>query len=143
MGIQFYDSSYNLFNTDPLRTVHNGKSGGAQETLIYIRNDDISKWYSDLVLSYENSINDDYGLNSSTGWSVKFLKGTRQPTEGEWSQIESNESILIDDIGNNTVADITQYHPIWIRVYCPGNSKAQIREGQRLILFYTEHLVGE
>lgn len=140
--LAFHNQDYNLFNGDPLRTVHNGQPGGACEKLIFIRNDDSSNYYTDMVLSYENNIADDYGVLGSTGWSVKFLYGRRQPTEEEWDVVTADSAIRIPDIGNSLAADTSTFHPVWIRVYCPGGSPAQIREGQRIKLSFSEKKVG-
>ena len=139
--LAFYDEDHNLFNTNPLRTVHNGRPGGPDEKLVLIRNDDATNYYTDLSVSYESTL-DDYGPLGSSGWSVKFLSGSRQPTEQEWDSVTAYQAISLPDIGNNTVADTVTYHPFWVRVYCPGNSSAQIRESQVIRVFYDERKVG-
>lgn len=140
--LNIYDREHNLFNGNPLRTVHNGKPGGSDEKIICLRNDDATNYYTDLVVSYSNTLQNDYGSNGSTGWSVKFLYGSRQPTEEEWDAVSAGQSIAIPDIGTTLAADTYTYHPIWVRVYCPGNSPAQIREGQKVQIFYNEKKVG-
>ena len=140
--LAFYDENYEVFSSDPLRTVHNGFPGGADDKLIFIRNNDSSNYYTDLVVSYTNSTSDDYGLQGSTGWAVKFLYGRRQPTEQEWDNVRAGQSIALPAIGNTLAADTYTYHPIWVRVYCPGGSAAQIREGQTIQVFFSEKKVG-
>lgn len=141
--LAFYDSEYSLFNGEPLRSVHNGKAGGAWDTLIFLRNDDSANYYTNIILSYENSNYNDYGVRGDTGWGVKFLYGARQPTEAEWDSVSSGESLVIPDIGSTIAADTYTYHPIWVRVYCPGNTNAQIREGQLLKVSFSDFKVGD
>jgi hypothetical protein len=140
--LAFYDEDYQVFNGEPLRTVHNGKSGGASAKLVFIRNDDPANYYTDLVVTYENNVQDDYGVLGSTGWSVKFLYGRRQPTEEEWDSVTVGQSIVLPNIGSTSAADTYTFHPIWIRVYCPGNAPAQIREGQSIRVYFDEKKVG-
>ena len=140
--IKFYDEEYELFGIEPLRSNHNGKPGGPDEKIIYIRNDDPSKFYSNLIVSYENESAEDYGIDGSTGWSVKFLYGSRKPSEKEWDSVSAGQSISLPDIGSSEVADTTTYHPIWIRVYCPGDSAVQRRLGQKIRLYFSENNVG-
>lgn len=140
--LTYYDKDYNVFNGNPLRTVHNGFPGGSCEKLIFIRNEDPANYYTDIVVTYINSVADDYGSLGSTGWSVKFLYGSRPPTEEEWDSVKPGQSIAIPNIGNTLAADTYTYHPIWVRVYCPGQAPAQIREGQTIRIFFNEKKVG-
>lgn len=140
--LAYYNEDYEVFNGNPLRTVHNGKPGGASEKLIFIRNDDSANYYTDLVASYINDLQDDYGSIGSTGWSVKILYGRRQPTEEEWDTVQNGQSIALPDIGSTLAADTYTFHPLWIRVYCPGAAPAQIREGQTLRVYFNEKKVG-
>lgn len=144
--LALYDENYNLLEqTDVssiIRTIHNGKPGGADHRKLHIRNDDSSTYYTDLIAVYVNELNEDYGVLGSTGWSVKLLYGSRQPTESEWDSVQSGDSIELPDIGNTQAANTYTYFPFWIRVYCPGGSPAQVREGQEIRIYYNEHKVG-
>lgn len=122
--------------------MHDGRTGGADDKIIYIRNNDPANYYTDIVVSYENNQLDDYGETGSTEWSVKFLKGSRRPTEAEWDSVRSGESITLEDIGSTVAADTYTFHPFWVRVYCPGNAPAQVREGQSIRVWFNEHKVG-
>ena len=121
---------------------HNGKPGGACEKLVFIRNGDPTNYYTNLTVSYENTLADDYGSAGSTGWSVKFLYGRRQPTEEEWDSVLAGQSIALPDIGSTLAADTFTFYPLWIRVYCPGGAPAQVREGQSIKVYFDEKKVG-
>lgn len=126
----------------PHRTFIDGRLGGAHEQVIYIRNDDANNYYTSITLGYEHDNYADLGEFGATGWGVKFLYGERRPTEAEWDAVSSGEDISVPNIGDTSAGDTTTYHPVWIRVYCPGNAAAHIRENQRLRVKLYERLVG-
>lgn len=137
MALAFYDDTPVLFST-ALRTFHDGHLGGSSETLVYIRNGDASKYYTNIVVSYEAPDPGDIGEFGDTGWGVKLAYGQRRPTEAEWDQVTPGESISIVDIGAFGAADTSTYHPVWIRVFCPGDSPAQLRAAQLVRVSYNE-----
>jgi hypothetical protein len=56
--------------------------------------------------------------------------------------VSAGQAIVLPDIGSKLAADTYTYHPVWIRVYCPGNAPAQIREGQKIRTYFDENKVG-
>lgn len=137
MALKFYNEEYEEI-TDPLRTVHNGKAGGAEYLKVLIKNDDPTVYYTNVIVTYSNDLNDDYGLEGTSGWSVKMIGGSLQPSEQEWDAVQSGESILLNDIGTASEADTSTYRIFWIRVYCPGSTSRCYREGQKIRVYYTE-----
>ena len=153
MALQFYDAdktSYAALPTEdsevtrqgPYRTSSDGRLGGAYEEIVYLRNDDPSTYYTNLVLSYEQAIYNDTGEFGDSGWGVKYMYGERRPTEAEWNEVRSGEPLILPDIGTTDAADTYTYHPVWVRVFCPGGIAAQLREAQRLRLSYFSKKVG-
>jgi len=71
------------------------------------------------------------------------MYGKRRPTEEEWDLVKSGSAIQIPDIGTIEAADTFTNHPIWIRIYCPGNENAQIRENMQLNITYYVKEVDE
>ena len=142
MGLAFYDSTKTLFSGSPLKTSHNGRLGGADEKLIYIRNDDGTRYYTNITLTQSNDALDDSGEFGTTGWGVKFIYGERRPTEREWDDVPSSNTVNIPDIGSTSAADTSTYHPIWVRVYCPGGEPEQERDNQNIDVSFYERLVG-
>lgn len=142
MALSFYDDTQTLFGVSPLRTFHDGHLGGSHEKLIYLRNADVAKYYTNITVHLSVDTYEDLGVLGTTGWGVKFVYGQRQPTEGEWDQVRAGDAIAIPDIGSTTLADTSTYHPIWVRVFCPGETAAQIRENQTVQVFYFERNVG-
>jgi hypothetical protein len=142
MALSFYDDTQTAFGTNSLRTVHNGHLGGSYESLTYLRNGDSGKYYKNITVHLVLDSYEDIGELGTSGWGVKFIYGERRPTEDEWDQVRSGTTIAIPDIGNTLAADTSTYHPIWVRVFCPGNEPAQIRETQTLRVYFFERNVG-
>jgi hypothetical protein len=142
MGLAFYDDQKIAFGVDPLRTFHDGHLGSVMEKLIYIRNDDAALYFTNVEVAYLTSQYQDVGEYGTSGWGVKYMYGQRRPTEAEWDLVRPGEALLLPDIGTTLAADISTYHPIWVRVVCPGNQAAQIREGQTVQLSFFSRLVG-
>jgi len=140
MGLQFYDS-----NQDPVAKgifSINGRWGGLQEQLFFIRNDDPGRYYSNVSVVVLGSVYDALSEFGSSGWSVKLLYGQRRPTEAEWDLIRSGEALELPDIGTTSAADTSTYHPIWVRAYCPAHEQATIVETYSLELRFVSHVVG-
>lgn len=143
MGLAFYDSDKNPFgDSGILRSFHDGHLGSIMERIIYLRNDDSSRYYTNLLLRYTVSSYQDFGEFGTTGWGIKFINGERRPTESEWDLVRSGESLSIPDIGSTEAADTHTYYPIWVRITCPGGEVAQLRENQQIELDVLTRLVG-
>lgn len=132
-----------LSNFQKLTTSHNGFTGEAIETLIYIRNDNELAWYKNIKMYIEMESLEEGSLFSSDGWSYKIKYGSEQPSEKEWGAIYPNNFVLIEDIGNNLIANTESLFPVWIRIFCPGHEEPKIKNDMKLILEYEERLVGE
>lgn len=135
MALAFYDADQVAFGANSMRSFHDGNLGGAHEQKIYVRNGDALKYYSSVVIKYTGSV------ATSNGWSVKFIKGERQPTEAEWDQVASGADLALDDIGNSSAADTSTYFPVWVRFYCPGGTSAAINVAQSLTVEAYERVV--
>lgn len=143
MGLAFYDSTLAAFTTNPLRTFHDGHLGGAFEILVYMRNDNVTKYYTNNQVFIEVLTYNDFGEFGNSGWSAKLMYGARQPTEAEWDIVRSGDSISIPDIGTTLAADTSTYHPVWLRIYAPAGEAAQIRDNQRIRLYSFERTLGD
>ena len=49
--LQILNADYESFENDPLRSFHNGHTGGSHEQLLFVRNQNPSKYYTNIVLS--------------------------------------------------------------------------------------------
>lgn len=142
--LQIFDENYESFQGNPLRSFHNGHTGDSHEQLFFIRNQNPSKYYTNIKITpvwlagYQD--NGEFGI---TGWGLKLMYGKRRPTEEEWDLIKSGSAIQIPDIGTIEAADTFTNHPLWIRIYCPGNEPAQIRQNMQLKITYFVKEVDE
>lgn len=141
MSLAFYDEEQDLA-INPLRNVINGHTGGFADNIFYIRNDDVSKWYTNISISIVTDVYDALGELGSTGISVKFIYGERRPTEAEWDVAIAGAAISLPDIGTTDLADTFTYHPVWCRIYIPGGSPADIIDSNHIRLTYLPRTVG-
>jgi hypothetical protein len=128
MSLAIYDEDQSLLgSSSPVRSIHNGHLGGACEKLLYVRNDDPANYYTGLHVGIVSDVYDAAGESGDSGWSFKFMYGERRPTEAEWDVVRSGEAVALPDIGSTAASDMHTYHPIWLRVFVPGDTGAQYR----------------
>lgn len=141
--LAYYDENKNAISNSPLKTFHNGYSGGAFQNLFYIRNSDPATYYTGITIApkFRLSYFNDSGVNGNTGWSIKVLYGREKPTDSEWDSIESGEDIALPNIGSEAGADTSTYHPVWFKVFCPGGETPQIRQNIYLEISFNEKQV--
>ena len=136
----FKDADLNTITT--LRSTHEGYRGSSDDILIHIRNDNASKYYEDVRLVAENlsEILEDEGWGD-TGWGVKLSYGSRQPTEREWTAIAPGLELQLPNIGSISAGDTSTDFPCWVRISCPGNQSAQLKQNLQLKLLFLERNV--
>lgn len=130
---------------NPISTVHDGKNGDTQSLILYLKNDNSAKWYSNIVIVPYDLINSgiyDDVVYDETGWGVKLSYGGTEPTTYEWDEINWGESISMDNVGSDSLGDTATYYPFWYLVTCPPNTNAQNKTDIVLKLYYTENAVS-
>jgi len=140
----FYPITHTGDATQPLATVHDGKTGDTQTLQVYLRNDDNTKWFSNIVIRPIDLVDaNPYGdiIYTETGWGVKLYSSIEEPTESEWEDIEWGESIEMDNIGSASLANTAAYYPFWYLITCPPNINAKIKTDIVLNTAYTENAV--
>lgn len=144
MSLVFLDKQMKPFNGNPFRSFHDGYSGDVFEDKVYIRNLDKTRYYTEISIEpkFKNSYQKDSGELGNTGWSIKLMYGERRPTEEEWAAVPPASVISIPDIGSESKADTIRKHPVWLRIFCPGNSPAQIKKNIFIELEYYEKVVN-
>ncbi len=114
-------------------------TGRASVKKAWIRNDDISKYYTDIKLT-PLSLG---GQPLNPSLNVQFIVGSTKPKPSEWDGAPSillpDEVGSLSDIGDSIAGDV-RYYPFWIRtsVIAPielGEIRAQIE------ISYTEAMV--
>ena len=142
MSLQILNSEQQVL-TGNIQTNHNGFTGGAEEVLIYLRNDFPEYYYEDITLRVRMPDLEENALFSQSGWSIKLSNTSEQPTEKEWGEIFVNETLRLPNIGSAEVANTEGIFPVWIRVYCPGHSLSDIKQDMSLSLKYSKKMVSE
>lgn len=143
----FEEVSAGTFTAPVATSVKPGGSSRVQK--LYIRNDDNTKRYSDIVLKPVTTTG---GVIADGTISIKLLSGSAKPTATRWASASANDSARIESplgggpadehipaIGAAGTADLT-YYPFWIRV--ESAKSAPIGDTRfSLQVSYTEDLV--
>ena len=131
--------------SSPVNTSHDGKLGTVETKLLYLRNDDSAKYYTNIViLPVDLEIVGGYSDISyvETGWGVKLSAGGIEPSSGEWGNIDWGDSITMEDIGSVLAGDTTTFYPFWYMISSPPNVSAQTKKDLVLQTNYTENAVS-
>ena len=140
MSLIFLDE--NLEALTSLTTSHNSFTGEEDVKLIYIKNNDPQFYYTGITVVPSMVDLEEGALFSESGWSIKLSFGSEEPTEEEWGDILPNTEVSVPNIGNSSVGNIESIFPIWVRVFCPGHSKPQIKKDLSLKIRFTEKLIS-
>lgn len=141
---QYLLISQNSIGGLPVSTTHDGKTGDIHSRQLFIRNDDVDLWFSNIqVIPYDKTATDikddtDY---ISTGWGVKLASTEDEPTTSAWLDIDWADAIMMDDIGSIGSYDVTTYFPFWYQITCPPNIDAQTKSNISIRVAYTENAV--
>jgi len=130
--------------SNPITTTHDGKDGDDVPIVLYLRNNESARWYSNIRITPVDLVDaNPYGdvVYSETGWGVKLSKGGTEPTEAEWENIEWGSAISMDNIGSDGVGDTSTYYPFWYLISCPPNTNAQNKTDIILRVEATENTV--
>jgi len=146
-SLSFQEISAGTF-ADPVSLgITPGGSGKAQK--LYLRNDDITKWYDGIQLRAKSTT----GAAIVDGSvSIKLLSGDSRPTEDRWDAALANDNALLEspiaggsvdqrfpEIGAAGAPDL-KYYPFWVRVSVAKG--APIGDSRfSLELTYTENIV--
>mgnify|MGYP001572090151 CR=1 FL=1 len=127
---------------NPFSLSFNGVTGGVIETKCYLRNNSLTRWYSDISIQPIDGGEDIVDGNGTTeGFNWRLIEGDSQPTEEEWMSIVSGTAITLSDIGSATTGDITSFLPFWIRVEVPEGATVACYQDVTLKISYSEGIV--
>lgn len=129
-------------STDYLSLTFDGTIGGSIDTKLYIRNEDITLWYSNIqVQPYESGTT--LNVVSGPAWEMRVLEKDIPPTTEEWLAVSAgNQITLSSNIGNNLRGDISIYLPFWVRTTTPRDQQARNITSIVLRIDAIKHLVG-
>lgn len=127
-------TSYALYSSDgsgdsPISTVHDGRTTSNQVVQLFLRNDDLNVYYTNIVLS---CIQTDAGTNylddTTSGWGTKLRAGISEPTQEEWEITDWNNELSMSNIGTSSDGDTTTYASFWYFIRHPSQIPADIVE---------------
>lgn len=122
----------------PLVLPFDGTRGGAIVKQLFVRNDNIDRYYTDIILSVIDSSSEDRHLQIN--WYWKLIQSSVEPANSRW--ITATSSVSIPDIGTSLNGNDFSYTSVFLRVETPAHIPAQIIENIGLQLTGKEHLVG-
>jgi hypothetical protein len=130
------DQFVEVTDTTPITTIHNGRTGDKKTIQLFIRNDDETRWFSNIIVKPENVT---YEI---TGWGVKLYPGDSCPSVSLWEDITWGSQIDIEDIGSDEAADTSLYSSFWYYITCPPNEPVIIKKDISLKVSFTENIVA-
>ena len=121
-----------LDDDHPFTVTFDGQKGGIIDKCIYIRNDDLSSWFENIILTPT-------GIVDST-WLL--LEKDTTPLNQDWEGVTPDIAItLSSNIGSATQPDISTFIPVWVRIEIPKGADIQTIKSIVLRLTATRHLV--
>lgn len=124
--------------------------GSAVVKKLFLRNDDATKWYSDIVISPKTTIG---GEITGTNLRIKLLSGDTKPTEADWAGAEVNSDASLQsplaggprntrlpELGAAGTAD-QRYYPFWIWIQASPSLPRDNDAMFTLFSSYTENIV--
>lgn len=141
---QYVEISRGTDLISPVSTVHDGRVGGNVYCQLYIRNDESTKWYSNIQIIPIDTVDAyPYGdvAYTETGWGVKLSAGAQEPSLAEWEDIAWGNTINMSNIGSASLADTTTYFPFWYMITCPPNELAKTKVDINLRVLRTNNSI--
>jgi len=127
--------------TNPFYITIDGREGGAIDSLLYVRNDNIERYYTDITVQAVD-LSGGWLTNGTKGFSWKLIEGNQKPLPEEWQATsDGNLLSLSDDLGTSLIGDIITYLPFWVRVKIPRNENVATIKTVVLRIEATEHYI--
>jgi hypothetical protein len=127
MGLNLYskpDETGAFSSLSPFTVTFDGRTGGAIDTKIYLRNDHARRWYSDIEIEGVDTSTERLSMVTEgvPGFFWKLAQSDRNLFPEEWDQVTKGNTLDVgSELGSDTFGDITTYLPVWVRVEIPAN----------------------
>jgi len=113
-----------------LRSYHNSGSHTVIVKRLFIRNNDLSKYYENVIVSLTgqdvaSSSGEPYYQQAEQPFVVKLHKGWLQPDSITWMNKAEFNSITYDNLGTRNNPDV-RFYPFWIAIECYGYDTTKI-----------------
>lgn len=113
------DADFIFSSLNPFRVTFHGRTGGSQDHLIFVRNDDILRSYKDINIEAVDTVVPSYVDGTTSGYEWKLATKLTPLTFEEWVLIAPANTLSLPDIGSKTISDIKTFLPVWIHVKIP------------------------
>ncbi len=142
------ETTYSVYSSDdtessPVSTVHDGRVGDTVLTQLFVRNDNVAQYFTNIVVSM---VQDDAGTDeldgTTTGWGVKLLKSNVEPAKVQWDFTSFNNSITLDNIGSASLGDTSTYQSFWLLVQCPPQEAPDVKKNLKVRVTFLENAVA-
>tara|TARA_Y100001973_G_C5170092_1_gene318518 strand:- start:366 stop:800 length:435 start_codon:yes stop_codon:yes gene_type:complete len=128
-----------LTDANSIVSGHNRRAFIPDRKKLYLRNDDNTKWMSNISLSATSSGVD--VTSGANGFGFKFFWGDVNPTHRVWQSIGYNVPININNIGTSGAGNgDTTFFPFWMQVEVSPDTDVSLYEAKLLVSF-VEHSV--
>jgi hypothetical protein len=145
LGLSLYSKPNELSqftSRNPFVLTFDGRIGGAQDKLVYVRNNASDRWYDSIQLVAVDTDGIDIVDGTTAGWSWKLKEKDTAPTSEEWAIVSAGNTLSLgSSLGNTSMADIVTYLPVWVRVEIPRGQRIQTIIDVVLQISAQEHLI--
>lgn len=118
-----------------------GVIGTAKHMRYYVRNDDVTRWYSNIQLQAVVLEGEDIVTGALEGFRWKLVAGDPEPLEEVWDLTSGGNQISLSNIGEGGSGDITTFLPFWLRVEIPRSSQVKSYQNIGLTITADENIV--
>lgn len=123
--------------SNPFITAVDGREGGTEEKLLYVRNDDNTVVYSGIYV--QPVVKTGRELTDGTdGFAWKIFAGSARPTSQQWTTISGGIPVFIGSIGSAGNGDTSTYLPFWLQQTVPAGVNVQSFTGTVVRITATE-----
>lgn len=142
MAIQLYQNADNnsvigTDSTDALYVGHNKRSTLEKVTPFFLKNEDTSKWYSNVEISFTSTGEEYY--SGTNGFSAKMYYGELEPNSKVWERITAGDKLSIGRLGSPSGAD-TSFKKVWIKTSNSNYAEVGLYDID-LSISYAEHTI--
>ena len=136
MAIKLYDENLNEITS--IRIVADGGFGDIRTKQVFLRNDSVLHYYTDIVASFDNAAYSSGFMRD--GYTIKIVAMESQPTMEQWDLIGPGEPTPIPDIGELGAADTANYTSVYVLFGVPAGQPVSLITDVSLVLSYIERL---
>lgn len=126
--------------TNPLSFSVDGQTGATIARKLYLRNDDVTKYYTNITLEPVVLMGQDIISGAIDGFNWKLIEGDTEPNEIQWASVSPANQISFSDIGSSGNGDIVTYLPFWLRVEVPRGVDVQVFQSVSLSISADENI---